>query len=257
MSNAPGTMEALQPECADCLTDFHTHLLPGMDDGSSSVEESLRMLHMSAKQGVRCIVLTPHFYADRDTPAHFLTKRARALDTLKQYVKPSDPLLIPGAEVKYFSGITAMDDLTALCVGSTRLLLLEMPFQKWSSQVLADVLELNSRKDLTIVIAHVERYMDLQPKGTLEHLVNNRILIQSNAEYFIHFLSRRKALQMLANGWIHLLGSDCHNTDSRPPCMGECIRIIRKKLGDETAKRLQTDALKLLLNSQRAASAAR
>lgn len=233
------------------LVDFHTHLLPEMDDGSSSVEESLHMLDMSARQGVVCVVLTPHFYANSDTPSHFLEKRTRSLHMLKQHLKTPSPILIPGAEVHYFSGITAMDGIERLCIEQTGMLLLEMPFKKWSSQVMDDVLELNSRKGLRIVIAHLERYINDQPKGTWEYLVANRILVQSNAEFFINFFSRRRAMQMLEGGWIHLLGSDCHNTGTRPPRMGECIRLIREKLGDETAARIQTNSIRLLLRDQK------
>ncbi len=233
------------------LIDFHTHVLPGMDDGSSSVQESLQMLEASMRQGVFGMVLTPHFYANTDNPVHFLEKRSRSLDKLKQHMRIPMPLLIPGAEVQYFSGITEVKELTQLCVDQTDLLLIEMPFRKWSSRVLDDVMQLNSRDNLRIVIAHIDRYLEEQPKGTLEYLVNNRVLIQANAEYFIRFFHRYKALRMLDQGDIHLLGSDCHNMTSRPPQMGECFRIIRSKLGSEAAERIRKNTVQLLLHDQK------
>ena len=54
------------------MIDFHTHILPEMDDGSESVEESIQMLELSAGQGVKWMVATPHFYADREDPKTFL-----------------------------------------------------------------------------------------------------------------------------------------------------------------------------------------
>ena len=233
------------------LIDFHTHVLPGMDDGSGSVEESLQMLEASVRQGVFCMVLTPHFYADTDNPEHFLKKRSRSLEMLKQHMRAPMPLLIPGAEVQYFSGITGVKELPLLCVDQTHLLLLEMPFRKWSSRVLDDVTELNNRRDIRIVIAHIDRYLEDQPKGTLEYLLHQRILIQANTDYFIRCCHRRKALRMLAQGGIHLIGSDCHNMTSRPPKMGECFRIIRSKLGREAAASLQDTSVRLLLHDQR------
>jgi protein-tyrosine phosphatase len=55
-----------------CISDFHTHILPAMDDGSASVEESIALLELEAAQGVERVVLTPHFYPMRESPAEFL-----------------------------------------------------------------------------------------------------------------------------------------------------------------------------------------
>ena len=60
------------------IIDFHTHILPGIDDGSRDADTSCRMLEMAVEQGVDMIVATPHFYASRDRVEHFLEKRARA-----------------------------------------------------------------------------------------------------------------------------------------------------------------------------------
>ena len=65
-------MTALLP-----MVDFHTHILPQMDDGSQSVEQTLQMLSFLADQGVKTVVATPHFYAHRDQPDAFLAKNNR------------------------------------------------------------------------------------------------------------------------------------------------------------------------------------
>lgn len=236
--------------------DFHTHILPGMDDGSRSVEESLEMLDASAQQGVGCVVLTPHFYADSDKPDRFLNRRAKSLGALRKQAGADSPLLIPGAEVQYFSGITVMDELPQLCIEGTGLLLLEMPFQKWPSRVIDDVLELNSRQGLQVMIAHLERYIGAQPRGVLEVLLANHVLIQANAEFFVNRFSRRKALSMLKQGCIHLLGSDCHDMQSRPPMLGACMEIIQMKLGVTAADDIQQRAMGLLREHEAAAEKA-
>ena len=66
------------------VTDFHSHILPGVDDGSSSLEQSLQMLRMEAEQGIRHVVATPHFYARYDAPETFLEKRSRAEALLRE-----------------------------------------------------------------------------------------------------------------------------------------------------------------------------
>ena len=59
----------------DRRVDFHSHILPGVDDGSRSVEESLEMLRAVARQGIGTVVATPPFYANHDTPERFLRRR--------------------------------------------------------------------------------------------------------------------------------------------------------------------------------------
>ena len=79
--------------------DFHTHILPEIDDGCRTVEESISLLQESARQEVRLIVLTPHFYADRDTPSHFFERRDTALGALQKNWREKTPILVLGAEV--------------------------------------------------------------------------------------------------------------------------------------------------------------
>ena len=84
--------------------DFHTHLLPCMDDGSVSPLESRRMLDIMCADGVSEIVLTPHFYPDRESPDTFLSRRAESVAALRTILRLSDPRLYLGAEVAYYVG---------------------------------------------------------------------------------------------------------------------------------------------------------
>ena len=68
------------------MVDFHSHILPEMDDGSSSPEESLKMLEMSARQGIDHIFATSHFYPDEEDPSSFLRRRAEAYGKLMAYI---------------------------------------------------------------------------------------------------------------------------------------------------------------------------
>ena len=81
------------------MIDFHAHILPGIDDGSKSVDESLVMLAMEAEQGVGCVVATPHFYPRHDDPREFLTVRDAALSVLRSRLKSDMPGIIPGCNI--------------------------------------------------------------------------------------------------------------------------------------------------------------
>ena len=162
------------------MIDLHTHLLPGMDDGSDSVETSLAMLRQCA--GVEGICATPHFYADRDAPDRFLRRRAEAWERLRAAL-PADCLRIRlGAEVRYFDGLSRAEALPELCIEGTKLLLLEMPFGRWTERMLTEV-EGICRRGLQPVAAHIERYMGLVPKGLLRAFTELDILLQCNAEF--------------------------------------------------------------------------
>ncbi len=230
--------------------DLHSHMLPKMDDGSASTEESLAMIEASLAQGVYCIALTPHFYADRDLPENFLKRRRASLEQLRAQLRGIYPILLPGAEVHYFRDMAKVDALLDFRIHKTRLLLVEMPFCKWTPVMLDDVMTLNARPEIQVVLAHIERYLQDQPKGTLEELVLNGFMIQTNATYFLDFFQRRKALRYLQEGLIHFIGSDSHNMRSRPPRIGDAYQVICDSLGVQEAERQAKRQLRLLLSEE-------
>lgn len=213
------------------IIDVHTHILPGMDDGSKTPEESLAMLQEEVRQNVAHVVFTPHFYAHQNSPAEFLVRREEAWQRLKPLLTPGLPELFFGAEVQYFEGICMVPDLDSLRIQGTNYLLLEMPFQSWSSRAVQDALELNARPDFQVILAHIERYFKFAPKDAWEIFRENGLMTQCNASFFIDWRTRRKAMSMLKHGEIDLLGSDCHNLTSRAPNMAKAYPFIRKCLG--------------------------
>lgn len=217
------------------MLDFHTHILPGIDDGSRDVETSLKMLQLSARQGVRGIVLTPHFYGDREHPEDFLRRRNAAFSALVQGTAQLSacPGLLLGAEVHYYRGMGRSEDVTRLCIGSSNLILVEMPFCTWTSQMLRDIEELHTHMGCRVIIAHIDRYLPMQPRDSVTALRTDcKAILQANAEAFFQRGKRRRVLKMLEQKEIRLLGSDCHNLTSRPPNLKDAADYIRGKLGD-------------------------
>ncbi len=212
------------------MTDFHSHILPGLDDGSPNVEVSVRMLKMMQAQGVEQLVATPHFYPEDEAPEDFLKRRAEAIGKLLPAIaEDSFPTIFASAEVAYYPGISRSRQLGRLCIPGTPLLLVEMPFSRWSDGVTDELYSILESRNIVPVVAHIERYIDLQKKGTLEDLVAHDILIQSNAANFTDKQSQKSALKMLNARQIHLLGSDAHNCTSRRPDVGEAVVLLREK----------------------------
>ena len=221
------------------MTDFHAHLLPAVDDGSDSVETSLAMLEAWRSQGIDRVCATPHFYAERTTPERFLRRRAEALEALRTAMGPGEesPTILCGAEVRFFDGISGAEALPSLCLEGTDLLLLEMPFTRWTERMLHEVNELRQR-GVRPVAAHLERYLDLNPRQTISRFLQTDVLIQCNAEFFLTRRTAGKALRMLREEKIHFLGSDAHNMGSRAPNLGPALALIERKLGPRALDRL-------------------
>lgn len=215
------------------MTDWHSHILPGVDDGSSNVEESLTMLGMLSEQGVDTVVATPHFGANDESATRFLDRRNEAFHTLSRSLNGTEPRILLGAEVRYYPGICRMADIDKLRVSGSKLLLLEMSMERWTEYTIRELVELASSPDIRLMLAHVERYIRFQSKDSMDRLYDNGIMMQVNASFFNEAGTRRKALGMLRSGEIQFIGSDCHNVRSRPPKIGRAAEIIEKKFGSE------------------------
>ena len=217
------------------MIDFHSHILPGMDDGASSPEESVAMLEMSAGQGVNHIFATSHFYPYEEDPSSFLRRRKNAHSKLIAYAAGREksiplPEIHLGAEVYYFPGISTCEDIVPLALGETKLLLVEPPMIPFSSSMLDEIEEIGPNLGLIPVIAHLDRYCRFLRDNTLFDLLSERrVLIQVNASFFLHRDSRRLAMEMLEKSRFQLLGSDCHNTTTRAPNIGLAVEEINKK----------------------------
>lgn len=213
------------------MIDWHSHILPAMDDGSKDPDESIAMIDSLVSQGVDTVIATPHFYANDESVDEFLSKRESSFGLLKDKINSERVNIICGAEVRYYPGISRMEDLDKLTIGKSRLLLLEMPFAKWSDHTIKELLELENMRGIKVILAHVERYPALQDIHLIDNLINNGVQIQVNANFFTQFYTKHRAIKLLALGYIHFVGSDCHNMTTRSPKIDDAYSFIDKKLG--------------------------
>ncbi len=220
----------------NCIVDFHSHILPGIDDGSASVEQSVAMLQMEAAQGIDRVIATPHFYAQHHKPERFLEKRACAEALLRQELSlhPELPQVGIGAEVYYFNGISHCDVLSELTIDKKSYILIEMPLPPWNERMYRELEGIWIKQGLIPIIAHIDRYIaPLQTHKIPQRLAQLPVVIQANASFFLERSTKRMALRMLKQGMIHLLGSDCHNLSDRAPNLGSALQIISSKLGPQ------------------------
>ena len=224
------------------ITDFHSHILPGIDDGSSSVEESLRMLREEWKQGITHVIATPHFYARYDSPEEFLERRSRAEQQLRQAMaeEANLPKVTVGAEVYYFRGISESHALPCLTIEGKRCILIEAPGAPWPEEFYREMEALWVRRKILPIIAHVDRYIGpFRTHGIPERLAQLPVMVQANGSFFLNRATAGMAMRMLKRDQIHLLGSDCHDVHRRPPNLRTAAEKIRQKLGPEALERIR------------------
>lgn len=242
------------------VIDFHSHILPGIDDGSPDVSTSIAMLQEMKKQGVAHCVATPHFYRYRRSVDTFASQREAAWQQLSSALTADLPRVHLGAEVALFSELSELSDeeLSPLCIAGTRTMLLEMPFAQWRDFEVDAVARLSIDREIQVVLAHLERYLPLQQKSTcLDRILSLPVWIQINAESLTGGLGnlrqRRQILQLFERGQAHLLGSDCHNLSHRAPNLQQGREALQKHLGaaflsqmdDLGASLLSQEAIKL------------
>ncbi len=227
----------------DTVVDFHSHILPGVDDGSCSVEESLAMLRMEAEQGVKHVVATPHFYANHDTLERFVHRRADAWEKLQVALaeEPDLPKITLGAEVYFFPGISDSEALPQLTIGQKSYIMIEMPSVPWTQSMYQEITGIYEKTGITPIIAHIDRYIrPFRTHGILKRLEEMPVLVQANGSFFLRPSTASMAVRMLEENRIQLLGSDCHNMDVRKPNLGDVVQKIERRLGASALKRIQS-----------------
>lgn len=229
------------------MIDWHSHILPGVDDGSADVSESIALLEELSRQGVDTVIATPHFYANDEPLQSFVERRQKAYEELCSAVTDSNIRILQGAEVRYYPGISRMSSLSDLHIDGGRLLLLEMPMTKWTEYTVKEIIELSSSKNSRLILAHIERYMRLQSAKVWERLYESGAFMQVNASFFTSF-TKRKALKLLRDGGIHFIGSDCHNMSSRPPKLNLAYDLIRNKFGEDFLSQVDEYGKSVLFN---------
>lgn len=192
------------------LVDFHSHIIPRADHGSDSVSTSLEQLRLASKYGVSRIVATPHFYPQRSDVDSFLAKRARGYCSLLESIDENAPRIILGAEVLYCENLENLPNLDKLCLGNSRILLLELPFSDFDRGVTRTIRSLIDA-DYQILLAHADRY---SPED-INSILMPGVKIQLNAKSLATLFKNKQLYSWISDGWVVALGSDIHNADEQ------------------------------------------
>lgn len=234
------------------LFDIHCHILPGVDDGSRSMDMSLDMLQIAYEEGTREIVLTPHYMIGRNRyeAAEVLDNRFEDLKERAGELYP-DMKLYLGNEILWEEGVIDLlksGDIHTM--NGTRYVLVEYNVRTSFRQIMDSIQQLSEARYWPI-IAHVERYQCLVKRiDRIEEMIRANTLLQMNISSveggFLNE-SKRWCRKLIKEGYITFFGTDAHNVDSRAPYTQEYIPWLRKHCGEDAEYMLNEAAEDMVL----------
>lgn len=215
------------------MIDLHCHILPGLDDGPSSLDQAIALAQAAAGGGVQTTVATPHIREDFPFPVDLVATR---LAELRQAL--SDEGVVLGLECGgelAISKVTDLDDdeVRVVCLGRGPYLLVESPYSHATGLLEQALFELQAR-GFRPVLAHPERSPAfLKEPGRLETLVARGVLCSITAASLEGKFGRLvldSAVQMLEQGLVHNVASDAHDARRRPPLLRPALESRASKL---------------------------
>jgi protein-tyrosine phosphatase len=236
------------------MIDLHAHILPAVDDGPVNLGEALAMARAAAADGVRTIVATPHS-GDWQPPLSAVALRSRVAQLQVELDREGVPIsLVMGMEV-YLDPDTAWRAVqgSALCLGETNYLLVELPLHEYPSYTERALFELQAR-GFRPILAHPERNAVLaREPGRLAPLVERGILAQVTAGSLAGRFGRHvlaAAELMVEHRLVHIIASDAHGFGSRSPVMSVGVAAAAALVGAERARAMVTTIPAAILAGQ-------
>lgn len=237
------------------LVDMHCHVLPGIDDGSKSMEQSLNMVKIAASEGIGTMILTPHFHPGKGN--RDVDKWNETVNALKEAVRNEgiEMDFHLGSELFYTHDVPeAIESGKAITMAGSDYVLLEFRTETEYSYIKSAAYEISAIGKIPI-IAHIERYDCLVGRmERVEELIDNGALIQINASSItgdMGFKMKMYLKKLLKNQLVDFISTDAHSDGRRSPRIAECFKYISKKYGEAYALLLMRDnALKVINNTE-------
>ena len=218
------------------MIDIHSHILPGLDDGSPDLETSLKMAEIAVSEGIKKMVATPHFIPkERELERELLIEKVGELNNLLRK-KGIDLEVYPGEEVFLSPEIPELLDEGRLITlfDSGKYLLVELPMMSIPPYSLNIIHSIHLR-GVTVILAHPERNREIASDvNQLRDFVRLGALVQVNSLSLLGVFGstcRKVAEQIVRTGLAHIIASDCHTARSRAPRMKEALSLLDDRTG--------------------------
>lgn len=234
------------------MIDTHSHVLPGLDDGAGSLDASIAMAKRAWADGVRTIVATPHM-----REGDFLNERPKVMEAVEAFrealLASRIPLeILPGAEVYIAPRLVERIQTGKILTFNDRgaYILLECPYRNRPMRLEEAIFELKVA-GITPVLAHPERIKFFQEElGRYEECLRLGALGQLTSSSLLgHFGGKVAALseQMVRRGMVHVLASDSHDDEYRPPVLSAARARWAELAGEDSARSATLDVPRALI----------
>lgn len=224
------------------LFDIHCHIVPSVDDGAGNLEEALKILQMEYDQGVRTIIVTPHFRKRMfETPLPQIRKQFRMLREAAWEMNKELRIYLGCEFHANMEMVPLLRSGKVSTMAGSRYVLTEFSGSTEASYIRERLYSLLSNGYKPIV-AHIERYECMRKDiDFVEDMINMGAFMQVNADSIIGkggLGTKRYCNKLLKAGNIHFVGSDCHGSKERVSRIGEAYDYISKKTGEDYAKKI-------------------
>ncbi|RDU21986.1 CpsB/CapC family capsule biosynthesis tyrosine phosphatase [Anaerosacchariphilus polymeriproducens] len=222
--------------------DIHNHLLPWLDDGSKSLEQTENMLKIAYKEGVRTIIVTPHFKGENDY--NFYNHVEDVLETVKSNLNDytSQITLKLGCEIFYSHDcLHLLNEKIIPTMADSRYILVEF-FPMADYQYIRNAVQELLFGGYYPILAHIERYHNIiKDMNQVKRLIDMGSYIQVNAmsiEGKAGFSIYRATNALLKNDLVHFVATDAHSEFTRAPKIKQCSKYLTRKFGKSYMQKL-------------------
>ena len=211
------------------IIDFHAHILPGMDDGPKSIDESTKMLDIVNNRDKNAkVVATPHFICDEDSVDDFVAKRSNSYSLISEICREKNISMMLGSEVFLIRDLNKLDGLDKLAIGNSGYILIELPYGFFSNWMIDEIYNICFRYKLKPILAHIDRYFDCYSEDKIQDLIQiDDVVLQFNVGCFLDKWSYKKVKKILNGNYPFVIGSDCHNSQDRRPNIDLALSHIK------------------------------
>ncbi|MTS23327.1 protein tyrosine phosphatase [Sellimonas intestinalis] len=237
------------------FVDIHCHILPGVDDGFQTPEETKAMLQKAWDEGIQIMVATPHYHKQRGKNDIELIKKQLLLTRkLAKEVNPKMQICL-GMEIYYGEDVPELlKEGRVVSIRKSRYILVEFSPGDEFQYILNAVRKLQMSGH-TVIIAHIERYNCLRKDiSNVEYLREMGAYLQVNTGSITGSYGRsvKKFLrEVLKAHLVQLVGTDAHGSERRTPKMQEAYKEVVKRCGEEYADQIfGQNAKKVLRNEE-------
>ena len=221
------------------MIDIHCHILPGIDDGPQTMQESVLMAKMAYDDGITHIVATPHVKYELTEPSRILGLLAELNGILREDGIPLN--VLRGADVNAVIDPGLLDPYT---INGTRYILLEFPYARIPVDVRGTLFRF-ARAGLRPIITHPERNRSVISNLSLAaEIIKSGALIQITAGSITGEFGPEIAgcaEKLLIEGYVHFIASDAHSLRHRPPMLSEAVKRAAELVGKDSARALALD----------------